>query len=354
MKSNLFIDGHVISEASDYLVIAEIGHNHQGDLENCIMLFDAAKSAGATAVKLQKRDNKALFTKEFYNQPYNSPNAYGSTYGIHREKLEFGREQYNVLIEHAKKIGITFFSTPFDISSANFLADLGMPAFKIASADIRNIPLLRHVAQFEKPMIISTGGASLSDVERAVEEIAKYNLQLAIMQCSAVYPPKDQELNLRVIETYKKHFSDFVIGYSGHDVGINMTLIAAALGARIIEKHFTLDHTLKGTDHALSLEPQEMALLVKKLKRIKHGMGNGVKEVQDVEKQAIIKMGKKIVAAHDLVANHLLSLEDIAIKSPGDGLSPDHLPNILNKRLIKALKADENITYECLQLGVVS
>ena len=352
MEKELIIDGIRISDDNDYYVIAEIGHNHQGSLENCKKLFNAAKDAGASAVKLQKRDNKCLFTKIFYDQPYGSQNAYGSTYGLHREKLEFNRDQYVELIKHAKKIGITFFSTAFDIPSANFLAELNMPAFKIASGDIRNIPLLRHVAAFNRPIILSTGGASLANVKQGIKEILKINTKLAVLQCTAAYPPKDEELNLKVIRTYKENFPNLVIGYSGHDIGVNMSLAAATLGARIIEKHFTLDHSLKGTDHAISLEPKELKLLVKELKRLKESLGDGLKVIQEVEKSAIYKMGKKIVASRNLPKGHILSLLDVTIKSPGDGISPDHLSDILGKKLVSSVKEDDNIIFENLAMGL--
>ena len=164
-------------------VIAEIGHNHQGDLDKCKDLFKAAYTCGADAVKLQKRDNRALFTQEMYNSPYNSENAYGRTYGEHREALEFDRDQFLVLIDYAAELGITFFSTAFDIPSVDFLAELNMPAYKMASADLYNIPLLKHVASVGKPLIISTGGGTMEDVERAYEAAKPINNQLSILQC---------------------------------------------------------------------------------------------------------------------------------------------------------------------------
>ncbi len=167
MARELVIDGFKINDGSDCYVIAEIGHNHQGDLEQCKKMFDVAKECGANAVKLQKRDNRTMFTKEMFDSPYLHRNSYAPTYGEHREKLEFTKAQHLELIAHAKKIGITFFSTAFDIPSADFLADLDMPAYKIASGDTINIPLLRHVAKIGKPMIISTGGCTMEDVVRA-------------------------------------------------------------------------------------------------------------------------------------------------------------------------------------------
>ena len=232
----LVVDNVEITDDSDCYVIAEIGHNHQGSVEQCKKLFKAAKAAGANAVKLQKRNNRALFTKEMYDSAYNSENAYAATYGAHREFLEFGRDEYLELKKWAKELDITFFSTAFDLPSADFLEALDLPAYKIASGDIINIPLLRRVAKFGRPMFVSTGGASLEDVRRAYDAIMPINRQLCIMQCTASYPAAFEELNLRVIETYRKTFPDIVIGLSAHDSGIAMALVGFMLGARAVEK----------------------------------------------------------------------------------------------------------------------
>ena len=200
--------GRLISDDHPAFVIAEIGHNHQGDLQKCKDMFLAAKYSGADAVKLQKRDNKTLFTKAAYNESYNSENAYKPTYGEHREYLEFGKEEYLELKRFAKEIGILFFSTAFDIPSADFLEEeIDLPFYKIASADITNTSLLRHVASFGKPMIMSTGGAEMEDVKRAYETVMPINSQIAILQCTASYPCKVEDLNLRVIETFSQGVS---------------------------------------------------------------------------------------------------------------------------------------------------
>jgi N-acetylneuraminate synthase/sialic acid synthase len=188
-RNSLVIGNHVINDSSDCYVIAEIGHNHQGDLEKCKELFRAAKNAGVQAVKLQKRDNKTLFTRMAYEKPYDNPNSYGATYGEHREYLEFGWHEYVELQKYAADLGLDFFSTAFDIPSADFLQKLDVPAFKIASGDLKSGPLLKHVASFGKPLIVSTGGATMDDVRRAYDLIMPINRQLCIMQCTAGYPP---------------------------------------------------------------------------------------------------------------------------------------------------------------------
>src|SRR3989344_7096407 len=254
--SKLKIGDVVIDDKSPCFVVAEIGHNHQGNLETCKRMFEAAKECGVNAVKLQKRDNKSLYLEAFYNSPYNSENAYGSTYGAHREALEFGWESYLELKSYAESLDLIFFATAFDIPSADFLERLGVPCYKIASGDLKTIPFLKYIASFGKPMIISTGGSILEDIRRAYEEIFPLNHQLAILHCTAMYPIIDEhesKVNLRVIETLRREFPNIVIGFSDHSNGILFSAAGYVCGARIIERHFTLNRIMRGTDHAFSL-----------------------------------------------------------------------------------------------------
>lgn len=343
MTRRLVVDHRTIDDDSDCYVIAEIGHNHQGQLEQCKQLFKAAKAAGADAVKLQKRDNRALFTKTMYDSPYNSENAYAPTYGAHREFLEFGRDEYLELKRCAKEIGITFFSTAFDMPSADFLEEIDLPAYKIASGDITNVPLLKYVAKFGRPMFVSTGGATMEEVQRAYDAIMPINPQLSIMQCTSGYPPAFEELNMRVIQTYREAFPDIVIGFSAHDSGIAMGLAGYVLGARVIEKHFTLNRALKGTDHAFSLEPQGLEKMIRDLRRARIAMGDGVKRRFPSEDAPLFKMGKKIVAARDLPAGHVVTEADLAYKCPADGLPPYLYDQVIGKRLVVALAEEQNV-----------
>jgi len=351
MKRKLVIDSFEISDDSDCYVIAEIGHNHQGDVEKAKELFRVAKECGADAVKLQKRDNRSLFTRELYNKPYEHRNSFGRTYGEHREFLEFGWDEYVELKKYTAELGITFFATAFDIPSADFLAELDVPVFKIASGDLRNIPLLKHIAKFQKPMIISTGAGNMEDVRRAYEAIMPINPQLAILQCTANYPTPPEEMNLRVIETLRREFPDVVVGLSDHYNGIAMAVAAYVLGGRIIEKHFTLNHTWRGSDHALSLEPIGMRKMVRDLRRARVALGDGVKRIYPGEEKALGKMGKGLVAARDLPAGHVLTIEDVAIKSPNLGLPPYELENIIGRKLTRPLTMDEGIHWEVLMNG---
>jgi sialic acid synthase len=341
----LSIAQHVISDDSDCYVIAEIGHNHQGKMETAKELFRAAKDCGAHAAKLQKRDNRSLFTREMYNKPYENENSFGATYGEHREALEFGESEYRELQQYAKEIDITFFATAFDFKSADFLAKLDMPAFKMASGDLTNIPLLTYIAQFQKPMVLSTGGGTMDDVQRAYDAVMPINNRLCIMQCTAGYPPAFEQLNLNVLKTFREEFPDIVIGLSSHDSGIAMALLAYSLGARVVEKHFTLNRAMKGTDHAFSLERSGMRRLVRDLQRARLAGGDGVKRTYETEKAPLHKMAKKLVAARDLPVGHILTREDIAIKSPSDGLPPYEIDKVIGRGVLRILKEDENISF---------
>ncbi len=344
----LTLNGKIVQDNSDCYVIAEIGHNHQGDLETAREMFRVAKESGADAVKLQKRDNRSLFTKAGYNKPYDNPNSYGATYGEHREFLEFGEIEYKTLMEYAHEIGITMFSTAFDFNSADFLAKLDIPIYKIASGDLKNIPLLKHIAEFQKPMVLSTGGGTMEDVNRAYDAIMPINQQLCILQCTAGYPAEFEELNLNVITTFRERFPKTTVGLSSHDNGIAMAIAAYMLGARVIEKHFTLNHTLKGTDHAFSLEPTGFRKLVRDLQRTKAAMGDGVKQTYSSEVNPITKMGKKMVAGRDLPAGHMIRREDIAFKSPGDGLPPYDIDKVIGRVTHAGMQEDDAITFEAL------
>ena len=345
----LRIDDAEITDGGDCWVIAEIGHNHQGSVEKAKELFTEAKATGAHAVKLQKRDNRGLYTREMFNKPYENENSYGSTYGEHREYLEFGRAEYQELKAFAADIGITFFATAFDLASADFLAELDMPAYKVASADLINTPLLRHVAEIGKPVILSTGGATLDDVRRGVETVAEINPQIVLLQCTAGYPAEWDELDLRVITTYRECFPTAVVGLSSHDNGIAMAVAAYVLGARVIEKHFTLNRALKGTDHRFSLEPVGLRKMVRDLRRTRVALGDGMKTMYPSETEPIVKMAKKLVAARSLPAGHTLRLEDVAMKSPGDGLPPYELDRVVGRTLRHPVSTDTALTFELLE-----
>jgi sialic acid synthase len=347
MTKQIVIGKHVIShERPNCFVIAEVGHNHGGDVEVCKQIFQAAKYAGATAVKLQKRDNKSLYTKAYYDSIYNSENAYGPTYGAHREALEFNDSQYRELKQFAESLDLVFFATAFDFKSVDFLEKIGVPCYKVASGDLTTTPLLEYIAKTGKPIIMSSGAGTFDDVKRAHDAVFRHTDQVAILHCTAEYPSDHKDMNLKVIETYRREFPRAIVGLSDHDNGIAMALVAYVLGARVIEKHFTLNRSWKGTDHAFSLEPEGMRKLVRDINRTAVAMGDGVKRIYDKEKPAKVKMGKMIVAARDLPEGHLLQGGDLAFKSPGQGLAPYLVDQLVGKTLKRPLKADETLSLE--------
>jgi len=345
----ILLQNITISDDSKCLVIAEIGHNHQGNVELCKQMIKAAFDAGATAVKLQKRSNKNLFTKQYFDRPYNSENSFGATYGEHRENLEFDRDQYLELQAFSAQLGVIFFATAFDFESADFLEDLNVPAYKVASGDLKNIPLISYLATFGKPLFLSTGGGTIEDVDRVVTTLDETGVQYCIMQCTAGYPPAWDELNLGVISEFRDRYTSPVIGFSSHDSGIAMAAAAYALGARVVEKHFTLNRTLKGTDHAFSLEPQGLRKMIRDLDRLHLAMGDGQKRQFVSEKDPLQKMGKKMVFVRGMTRGAMLTREDIAFKSPGDGLAPWMIDQVVGKRLTRDVQADETLDIADLQ-----
>lgn len=348
----LIVGGERISDDGPAYVVAEIGHNHQGDVEKAKLLIHAAKECGVDAVKLQKRDNRRLYTRALYDSPYDNEHSFGPTYGAHREALELSASEWLELREFSWEEGVSLFGTVFDEPSADFLAELDLPAFKIASADLVNTPLLRHVAALGKPVFLSTGGGTIEDVERAVEEIVAINPQLCLLQCTASYPCEVDELNLNVIEAYRERFPDLVVGLSDHQSGIAMVVVGYMLGARVIEKHFTLDHAWKGSDHAFSLMPDGMRRLVRDLRRVPTALGDGVKRPFPSEERPLEKMGKKLVAARDLPAGHVLGPGDLEARSPADGgLPPYQLDGLLGRRLLRSLAAEQEVTLEDVELA---
>ncbi len=263
-------------------IIAEIGQNHQGELEIAKELIRQAKLCGVDAVKSQKRDIHSLLSPEEYNRPYNSPNAVAPTYGKHREALELSREEYIELRDFARSLGISFFSSPWDVPSAQLLEDIDMPYYKVPSACLTHHALLETLASFGKPIILSTGMSQLEEIDSAMDVLRDAG-EVYILQCTSSYPSTFSSINLKVIDFYKARYPWAKVGFSGHHRGIAIDVAAVALGACVLERHFTLDRTMKGSDHAASLEPPGIARLVRDLRAGEQAMGDGKKRVYEEE-----------------------------------------------------------------------
>ena len=349
---DLDIDGTRIHDDGPCYVIAEMGHNHGGSVDRAMEMVEAAADCGCQAVKFQKRANRSLYTQRFYYQPYDNEHSFGATYGAHREALELSLDSCKDLLDLGREIPVTVFGTAFDQTSADQLMSLRVPAFKVASGDLDNTPLLTHIASFGLPMIVSTGGATWEDIDRAVNTIWPINKRLALLHCTAAYPVHDhRDLNLRAIPTMRDRYPEVTIGWSGHDTGIAMGVMAYVLGARIIEKHFTLNRTWRGTDQAFSLEPGGMKRLVRDLDRAREAWGDGDKRPLPCETLPLAKMRKCLVAARPLHAGDPIREGDFVIKSPGYGLPPYMATQVIGFPLAVDLDPDEPLTYSALKAG---
>ena len=284
----LTIAGRRIADDEPAYVCAEIGNNHGGDVELAEQMIREAARCGVDAVKFQKRDNATLYTSEKLAQAYDHEHSYGRTYGEHRGALELSGAALGALGAISQSLRVSCFVTAFYERSADILHDLGTPAFKIHSGGLTDVPLLTSVKRYGKPVIVSTGGGTLEDIDRAHEILG--DCPHAFLHCTAAYPLKPEEANLRCIMTLRDRYPDTVIGFSSHSPGIALSLIAYAFGARIIEHHFTLNRASKGTDHAFSLEPKGLATLVEDLGKVRAAMGDGVKRCYPSEVSPIAKM----------------------------------------------------------------
>lgn len=287
----LTIAGRRIADEAPAYVIAEVGHNHGGSLKTAKEMVRVAAACGVDAVKFQKRENQTLYSAAMRAAPYTGEQSFGPTYGAHREALELCQYDYDELRVDATSARIACFATAFDVPSLITLLKVGVPAIKLASGSVTDTPLLSQVAVCGVPVILSTGGSTDKEIDQAVNILSRWTRQFALLHCTAAYPVLDfAELNLRCITTLRERYPETVIGWSGHDSGIAMASVAVALGARIIEKHFTLNRASKGTDHAFSLEPGGMRKLVRDLQRAHVALGDGVKRVYESERGPIAKM----------------------------------------------------------------
>ncbi|MBI4733812.1 MAG: N-acetylneuraminate synthase family protein [Rubrobacteridae bacterium] len=312
-------------------------------------MIKVAASCGVQAVKFQKRDNKSLYTKVYYEKPYDNENSYGATYGEHRDYLEFDKDQYRELMKCAEDSGVEFMCTAWDYPSVDFLEDIGVSSYKIASGDVTSTPLLEHIAKLGKPMFISTGAATIEEVRLAYETVSRHNDKICILHCVAGYPTEYQFLNLDMINVLNEEFPEALIGFSGHDNGILAGVMTYMLGATVLEKHFTLNRSWKGTDHRFSLEPEGLRKQVRDLRRVDISRGDGKKTIQDFEKDPRSKMGKGIYTARSLSAGTVVAIEDLAFKSPTTSIPPYRINEVVGKKLKVDLGDEAAITFDDLE-----
>ena len=263
-------------------IIAEIGNNHNGNLELALELIKKAKECGVDAVKFQVKDIESSFPKELLDKPYENENSFGRTYREHKEALEFSKVELTKIYDYAKELEIICFSTPFDIKSVKLLEDLNNPIYKISSFHVTDLGLIEEICKTRKPIIMSSGMSTIDELDQAVNLIKKYTEDFVLLHCVSSYPTDDADLNFNVIPTLKNRYN-CIVGYSGHERGTVLCTSTILLGSRVIERHFTLDRYMKGPDHASSLESEGMSLVVKRAKRTFSALGTSDKRVLENE-----------------------------------------------------------------------
>ena len=305
------------------LVIAEIGVNHDGRLDRGFELIEAAFVSGADAVKFQTFTADLIVTSTAPKADYQKSEPGQNQLDL-LKSLELSQQDFQRLFQHASSKGIEFLSTGFEQDSVDFLVDLGMERIKIPSGEITNLPLLRHIGEKRLPILLSTGMADLGEIESAIvalESSGSLRENITVLHCTTDYPTQVEDVNLRVLETIRKAFS-VSVGYSDHTLGSEVAIAATAMGATVIEKHITLDKTLSGPDHSASMEPDEFARMVKSIRNVEAGMGNGIKRPGNRESLNIPVARKSLVASRPIREGEEFSAHNLTAKRPGTGISP--------------------------------
>lgn len=282
MEKIKITDNRFIGKNEYPFTIAEIGNNHNGDIDIALKLIKIAKESGVDAVKFQVKDIETAFPKELLDQSYDGPNSFGKTYREHKLALEFSEDQLKTIYDYAKKLNIICFATPFDVNSVMLLERIGNPIYKISSFHVTDLKLIEAICKTNKPILMSTGMSTLHEIDTAMNLIRKHTEKIALFHCVSCYPTDDRDVNLRVIPTLEERYK-CPVGYSGHERGTSISTASIVLGACMIERHFTLDRTMKGPDHASSIEPSGMKLIVDRTRRIYESLGSPNKEVLECE-----------------------------------------------------------------------
>ena len=332
-------------------IIAEIGANHNGDMNLARKLIYSAKSCGCDAVKFQSWTPDSLIAEEEYdrNQTYNdSPKKHFGSLKEMVEKYYLRRDQHIELKRYCDEIGITFASTPFSIEETELLEELQVTFYKIASMDVNNLLLLEYVAKKNKPIVLSTGMATLAEIERAVKTIeAQGNHQIVLLHCIAIYPPAYEDINLNNIAMLRQTFG-YPVGFSDHSMGISISLASVALGSCVIEKHFTLDKDMPGWDHEISANPEEMQIIVEEAHKIVKAMGTYHRVISPTEEEKKRKFRRSIIIKKGLKRGHTITADDLGFKRPGTGIPPDETKNVIGRKLKRNISEDELIQWDDL------
>ena len=349
-RQRFVVNARAIGDDAPVFVVAEAGVNHNGDPEQARRLIDAAKEAGADAVKFQTFRSDALVSRHAPKAAYQrATTGDDGTQAEMLARLELSLEQHVDLRDRCVKQGLVFFSAPFDEASVEALAELGVSLYKVPSGEITNLPLLARIASKGKPVILSTGMSTLDEVAAAVASIrGAGDPPLALLHCVSAYPAPIEEMNLRAMSTLRDRFG-CPVGLSDHTLGIAVALGAVARGAAIVEKHLTLDKALPGPDHRASLEPGEFAELVRGIRAIEASLGDGDKRPMPCEADVRRVARKSLVAARALRAGEILTSDAVAIKRPGTGIPPSALASVLGRRVRRDVLADEVLDWVMLE-----
>lgn len=349
MSKTIHIGARPVGDDHPCFIIAEAGVNHNGDVEIAKRLITGATECGADAVKFQKRTVEDILIRSALERPYDSPTALAATYGEHRKKLELSEDAWHDLKKFAQEKNIIFFASAWDPKSADFLETLSVPVYKVASADLTNLPLLEHIAGKGKPVIMSTGMSTLEEIDEAVETVLAHNKELILMHTVSDYPCPDNRVNLKMIPALKSRYG-LPVGYSGHETGVAMSVAARTLGACVIEKHFTLDRAWRGPDHAASLEPEGLRRVVKYVRTaIEPAFGDGVKKITDEELKSRAKLAKSVAARVAIPKGTVITANMLAVKGPGTGLKPKHLKDLVGKTAQMDIFEDTLVPTEALE-----
>lgn len=344
---HLQIGERLVGEGQPCFIIAEAGVNHNGSLDMALQLVDVAASAGADAVKFQKRDLKQLYPKELLDNPNSAEWAFQYMLPI-LQQTELTEDDFRTIKKCCEEREILFMCTPWDENSLQFLEELDTRVYKVASADLVNLPLLDRLVETGKPLILSSGMAMPDEIHFTIDYLKQKKAQFAILHCVSTYPAPFESLNLRFIETLKKF--DVPVGYSSHERGISVPIAAMTLGACIIEKHITLDRTLPGPDHPASLEPSGMQKLVRDIRNLELALDGTTDEktLSAMEKLNKHVLVKSLVAARDLPSGTVISADMVTVKGPGKGLSPQRIGDLVGARIERDIKAEEYFTEKDL------
>jgi len=328
-------------------IIAEAGVNHNGSLDMALEMVDAAVAAGADAIKVQTFKAEQIITASAPKAGYQKRTTGSDESQLEMiRKLELNEAAHQKLFEYCKNKGILFLSSPFDLESIDLLNRLGMQTFKIPSGEITNLPYLRKLGVLKKKLIMSTGMADLGEIEDALVVLMKAGTTLediTVLQCNTEYPTPFEDVNLKAMVTIKAAFPGIQVGYSDHSPGIEVPIAAVAVGARVIEKHFTLNRNMDGPDHRASLEPKELKSMVVAIRNIERAMGNGIKKPSSSELKNRPIARKSIVAARNIVRGKVLTEENLTVKRPGTGISPMLWDEIIGRTAARNYNTDEAI-----------